>query len=118
MKILIAVESHFKEYGGPYTAINQKIEYLNSRNIKNKLIYNKTNQFNFKLDLNYLINFDIIHIYGIWRPFLARVFLIAKKLNKNNIKSNRCFRTMVIKTKKIKKEISMVYLSKKNFRKC
>ena len=86
MKILIAVESHFKEYGGPYTAINQKIEYLNKRNIKNKLIYNKTNQFNFKLDLNYLIkDFDIIHIYGVWRPFLVRVFLIAKKLNKKII---------------------------------
>ena len=28
MKILIVVESHFKEYGGPYTAIIQKIEYL------------------------------------------------------------------------------------------
>ena len=39
MKILIAVESHFKEYGGPYTAICQKIEYLNKRKIFNKLIF-------------------------------------------------------------------------------
>ena len=45
MKILIAVESHFKEYGGPYTAITQEIEYLNSRKIFNKLIYKKTNHF-------------------------------------------------------------------------
>ena len=83
MKILIAVDSHFKEYGGPYTAINQKIEYLNNKNIKNKIIYNKTNRFSFNADLNYLIkDFDLVHIYGIWQPFLIKVFLIAKKQKK------------------------------------
>ena len=51
MKILIVVDSHFKEYGGPHTAISQKIEFLNKNNIKNKLIYNRTNNFVFNLDL-------------------------------------------------------------------
>lgn len=115
MKILIAVESHFKEYGGPYTAINQKIEYLNKRNIKNKLIYKKTNQFNFKLDLNYLIkDFDIIHIYGIWRPFLARVFLIAKKLNKKIILSPiGALEPWSLKQKKLKKKLAWFIYQKK-----
>ena len=83
MKILIVVESHFKEYGGPYTAITQEIEYLNSRKISNKLIFQKTNHFKYKLDLAYIINdYDLVHIYGIWRPFLIKVYYIAKKLKK------------------------------------
>ena len=62
MKILIVIESHFKEYGGPYTAVTQEIEYLNSRKIFNKLIYKKTNHFEYILDLDYIINdFDLIH---------------------------------------------------------
>ena len=70
MKILLVVESHFQEYGGPYTAISQKVKYLNSQNIKNKLIFLKTNYFKFNVDLEYIIkDFDIVHIYGIWRPF-------------------------------------------------
>ena len=83
MKILIVVDSHFKEYGGPHTAISQKIEFLNKNNIKNKLIYNRTNNFVFNLDLEYIIkDFDIVHIYGIWRPFLAKIFYLARKLKK------------------------------------
>jgi len=74
MKILIVAESHFKEYGGPFTAINQKIEYFNNKNIKTKLIFNKTNFYKFNLDLHFVINdYDIVHIYGMWRPFLIRV---------------------------------------------
>ena len=70
MKILIVVESHYKEYGGPFTAINQKIEYLNYKNITTKLIFKKTDHFSFSIDLNYIIkDFDIVHIYGMWRPF-------------------------------------------------
>ena len=118
MKVLIAVESHFKEYGGPYTAITQAVEYLNKKKIHNKLIFKNSNYFSYSLDLEYIIkDFDIVHIYGIWRPFLVKVFLISKKLKKKNYyQSNRCIRTMVTKSKKIKKKISLVYLSKKNFR--
>ncbi len=88
MKILIVAESHFKEYGGPFTAINQKIEYFNNKNIKTKLIFNKTNFYKFNLDLHFVINdYDIVHIYGMWRPFLIRVYLLAKKLKKKIIVS-------------------------------
>ena len=115
MKILIAVESHYKEYGGPYTAINQKIEYLNKKNIKNKLIYFKTDKFNFNLNLEYLINdFDIVHIYGIWRPFLIKVFLIAKKLDKKIILSPiGALEPWSLNQKKIKKKIAWFIYQKK-----
>ena len=85
MRILVVTNSHFQEYGGPYTAINQTIKYLNKKKIDNKLIYKSTNHYNYSLDLKYIIkDYDIVHIYGIWRPFLAKVFLIAKLLKKKN----------------------------------
>ena len=65
MKILIAVDAHYKEYGGPYRAISQKIEYLNKNKIDNKLIFNRSNVFKFNLDLDYIIrDYEIVHIYG------------------------------------------------------
>ena len=115
MKILIAVESHFKEYGGPYTAINQKIGYLNNRKIKNKIIYCKTNRYNFDVDLNYIINdFDLVHIYGIWRPFLIKVFLIAKKLKKKIILSPiGALEPWSLRQKKFKKKFAWHIYQKK-----
>ena len=108
MKILIVVESHFKEYGGPYTAITQKVAYLNSKKIQNKLIYKSTNNFNFNLDLKYIIkDYDIIHIYGIWRPFLFNVFLISKKLKKKIVISPiGALEPWSLQQKKIKKTIA------------
>ena len=83
MKILIVVDAHFKEYGGPYTAISQKIEFLNKKKIINKVIFRSSNSFIFNLDIDYIIkDFDIVHIYGIWRPYLAKIFYKAKKLKK------------------------------------
>ena len=115
MKILIAVESHFKEYGGPYTAICQKIEYLNKRKIFNKLIYKQTNNFEFNLDLEYIINdFDIVHIYGVWRPFLIKIFLTSKKLGKKIIISPiGALEPWSLSQKKIKKYIAWHVYQKK-----
>ena len=71
MKVLLAVESHFKEYGGPYTAITQEVEYLNKKKIYNKILFKNSNYFSYSVDLENIIqDFDIVHIYGIWRPFL------------------------------------------------
>jgi glycosyltransferase involved in cell wall biosynthesis len=115
MKILIVVESHFKEYGGPYTAIIQKIEYLNSQKIENKLIYQETNTFKYNLDLEYIIkDYDIVHIYGVWRPFLVKVFFVSKKLNKKIIISPiGALEPWSLSQKKIKKEIAWHMYQKK-----
>ena len=115
MKILIVVESHFKEYGGPFTAINQKIEYFNNKNIKTKLIFNKTNFYKFNLDLHFVINdYDIVHIYGMWRPFLIRVYLLAKKLKKKIIVSPIGYlEPWSLSQKKIKKKIAWFLYQKK-----
>lgn len=115
MKILIAVESHFKEYGGPYTAITQEIEYLNSRKISNKLIFRRTNHFTYNLDLEYIINdYDLVHIYGIWRPFLIKVYYIAKKLKKKIIISPiGALEPWALSQKKLKKKIAWHLYQKK-----
>ena len=115
MKILIVVESHFKEYGGPYTAITQEIEYLNSRKIFHKLIYQKTNHFEYILDLDYIINdFDLIHIYGIWRPFLFKVYNVAKKLKKKIIISPiGALEPWALSQEKLKKKIAWHLYQKK-----
>ena len=115
MKILIVVESHFQEYGGPFTAITQEIEYLNSRKIYNKLIYKNTNYFKYKLDLDYIVNdFDLVHIYGIWRPFLVKVYHIAKKLKKKIIVSPiGALEPWSLSQKKLKKKIAWHLYQKK-----
>ena len=115
MKILIVVESHYKEYGGPFTAINQKIDYLNYKNITTKLIFKKTDHFSFSIDLNYIIkDFDIVHIYGMWRPFLIRVYLLAKKLKKKIIVSPIGYlEPWSLSQKKIKKKIAWFLYQKK-----
>ena len=38
MKLLVGIDSYFESYGGPWTAISQKLEYLNKANIDFKLI--------------------------------------------------------------------------------
>ena len=108
MKVLIVVESHYKEYGGPYTAISQTVKYLNDRKIKNKLIYENSNNFKYNLDLKYIIrDFDIIHIYGIWRPFLIKVFIIAKLLKKKIVISPiGALEPWSLEQKKLKKKIA------------
>ncbi len=115
MKVLIVVESHFKEYGGPYTAILQSINYLNEKKIKNKLIYKNSNHFKFNLDLTNIIkDFDIIHIYGIWKPFLIKVYLVAKFLKKKIIISPiGALEPWALKQKKIKKKIAWHLYQKK-----
>jgi len=115
MKILIVVDSHFKEYGGPHTAISQKIEFLNKKNIKNKLIFKRTNNFIFNLDLEYIISeFDIVHIYGIWRPFLAKTFYTARKLKKKIIISPiGALEPWALKQKSLKKKIAWNLYQKK-----
>ena len=86
MKILIATESHFPGYGGPYTAISQNAKYLYKNDINFKLIYKQTDLFKYNLNLKEIIsNFDIIHVYGIWTPFSIRVCNQAFKLNKKVI---------------------------------
>ena len=78
-KILTDLKKDLNENGGPYTAISQEIEYLNYKKIFNKLIYKNSNNYKYSLDLKYIIkDFDIVHIYGIWKPFLVKVFLYAK----------------------------------------
>ena len=115
MKILLVVDAHFKEYGGPHTAISQKIEFLNKKKIINKLIFRNSNTFKFNLDIDYIIrDFDIVHIYGIWRPYLAKIFYKAKKLKKKIVISPiGSLEPWAIKQKWLKKKIAWHLYQKK-----
>ena len=86
MKILIVSDYYFEGYGGPYSAISSNTNSFYENNIEFKLIYRLTEHFKFKLDLKEIIkDFDIVHIYGTWRPFLLKVFYYAKKAKKKII---------------------------------
>ncbi len=115
MRILVVTNSHFKEYGGPYTAISQKVEYLNKKNIENKLIYRSSNSYDYNLDLKTIIeDYDIVHIYGIWRPFLVKVFLVAKLLKKKIVISPLgAMEPWALNQKKLKKLIAWKLYQKK-----
>ncbi len=115
MKILLVVDSHFREYGGPHTAISDKIRFLNKHKIKNKLIYSKNNFFNYRIDIEFIVkDYDIVHIYGIWRPFLIKVFYIAKKLNKKIVISPiGALEPWSLSQKKIKKKLALFVYQKR-----
>ena len=116
MRILIVVDAHFREYGGPHKAISDKIRFLNYHKIENKLIYSKNNFFRFNVDIEYIVkDYDIVHIYGSWRPFLIKVFYIAKKLNKKVVISPIGTLEPWSLNQKNKKKVSIIFLSKKKF---
>ena len=60
-------------------------------------------------------DFDIVHIYGIWRPYLAKIFYKAKKLKKKIVISPiGSLEPWAIKQKWLKKKNCMALVSKKN----
>ena len=115
MRILIAVDSHFREYGGPHKAISDKIRFLNYYKIENKLIYSKNNYFSFNIDIENIVkDYDIVHIYGSWRPFLIKVFYTAKKLNKKVVISPiGTLYPWSLNQKKIKKKLALFFYQRK-----
>ena len=51
--------------------------------ILKKLIYNSNSFASFNRDYNSIIeDTDIVHIFGIWRPFHIRAYLASKNLKK------------------------------------
>ena len=101
MKILLAIENHYPSYGGPYTVVSQTAKYLFLNNVDFKIIFKSNANIKYAHYLPEIIgDFDLVHIFGIWQPWLAKVFYTAKKLKKKNYYFTiRCFRTLVSTTK-------------------
>lgn len=86
MRISYVVDNHSPAYGGPYTVISEQLKYLYKNNIKIELIYNSNSFAKFNRDYNSIIeDTDIVHIFGIWRPFHIRAYLASKKFKKKII---------------------------------
>ena len=104
----------FQKYGGPYTAINQKIGYLNNRKIKNKNIYSKTNRYNFDVDLNYIINdFDFSPYLWNMETIPDKGFLIAKKKKKIILSPIGALEPWSLRQKNLKKNLHGIYIKRK-----
>ena len=115
MKILFGIESYFESYGGPYTAISQKLDYLNDANVKFKLIFKYSSHFSYNLNFEEIVkNFEIIHLYGTWKPFYIKLFLASKKLNKKIVTSPiGALEPWSLSQKKIKKKLAWFFYQKK-----
>jgi len=89
MRILLVTNNFYISDGGSYTAVSELAYALNrKKGLTAKIFHNNNN--NIFNSSNYKIivrNYDIIHIFGIWSPFLYFVFYCAKKLGKKVIKS-------------------------------
>jgi glycosyltransferase involved in cell wall biosynthesis len=88
MRILLVTNNFYVSDGGSYTAVSELAYALNrKKGLIAKILHNNNNNNIFNLN-NYKIilkNFDIIHIFGIWSPFLYLVFYYSKKLGKKVI---------------------------------
>tara|TARA_X000000950_G_scaffold247616_1_gene306028 strand:- start:13216 stop:14250 length:1035 start_codon:yes stop_codon:yes gene_type:complete len=83
MKISYVVDNHSPAYGGPYTVISEQLKYLYKNNVDAELIFNTNSFKKFSRDYKSIIkNTDIVHIFGIWRPFHIKAFIASKKLKK------------------------------------
>ena len=103
MKIGLAIHHHSPGYGGPFTVLSESAKYLYENNIDIRIFFNHNQFSNFNLKLGEIVRSrDLIHLFGIWDPFHAKVFFQTRKLKKKtNYFHSWCFRTMGISTKKI-----------------
>lgn len=120
MKILVGTETHFAGYGGPYYAISNKLINLNKNGIDFKLIFQKSGEYNYSLNYSEIIeDFDIIHLYGLWRPFLINTHRIAKKKNKKIIMSPLgALEPWAMTQKRLKKNFAFWLYQKKMLNSC
>jgi glycosyltransferase involved in cell wall biosynthesis len=120
MKILLVSNSFLPEDGGSYTAISELLYSLNTKGISAK-IYHNNNDDLFKLQVSYYVikKFDIVHIFGIWSPFVNIVIYLAKKLKKKIIVSPIGYlENWSLKQSKIKKMIAWFIYQKKMLERC
>jgi glycosyltransferase involved in cell wall biosynthesis len=88
MRILLVTNNFYISDGGSYTAVSELAYALNKKKGLIAKIFHNNNNNNIFNSSNYKIivrNYDIIHIFGIWSPFLYLVFHCAKKLGKKVI---------------------------------
>lgn len=118
MKILLVTNNFFINDGGSYTAISELSYALNKKKEIIAKIFHNNNKYNNIFNLNnYKIvinNFDLIHIFGIWSPFISIIFYLAKKIGKNVIISPLGYlEPWSLEQSKIKKKFAW-YLYQKN----
>ncbi len=120
MKILVATDAYFEGHGGPYYAISSKLNNLLINNINFKLIFRKSDNYTNSLDLNEITKcYDIIHIYGIWQPFLAKLFYYSKKNKKKTIITPLgALEPWSLSQKSLKKKIALWVYQKKIMNTC
>ena len=79
MKILVGIDIHFEGYGGPYYAISNKLHNLSKNELNLNLYLKKTVSILIHLIRGIVEDFDIIHLYSLWQPFIIETHRVAKK---------------------------------------
>lgn len=115
MKVSYIVDNHSPAYGGPYTVISEQLNYLYKNNIDIELIYTSNSFTVLKRDYKKIIkNTDLVHIFGIWRPFHIRAFYASKKLNKKIIISPLgALEPWSLSQRRLKKKVAWNFYQKK-----
>jgi glycosyltransferase involved in cell wall biosynthesis len=122
MKILLVCNRFHIEDGGRYTAVSELCYALNAKGIFTKIIHNNNNYniiYRLKDYFSLVNNFDIVHIFGIWSPFINLFIFLAKKLKKKIIVSPIGYlEPWSLQQSKIKKKIAWHLYQKKALEKC
>ena len=120
MRVLLVSEKFFVENGGSYTAVSELCYALNAKAISSKIFHNNSGNL-FKLLSCYLVikKFDIVHIFGIWSPFINAVIYLAKRLKKKIILSPIGYlEPWSLKQSEFKKKIAWFFYQKKFLELC
>ena len=120
MKIGLAVHHHSPGYGGPFTAISEMANYLSKHDINLKLIYGEDEKIKYKLNYREIVkSVEIIHCFGIWKPFYIKLFYYAKKFKKKIIISPLgSLEPWALDQKKFKKQLAWNFYQQKIINEC
>lgn len=120
MKIGLAIHHHSPGYGGPFTVVSESAKYLYENKIDTRIFFDQTQFSNFNLKLREIVKSrDLIHLFGIWDPFHAKVFFQAKIQKKKLIISTLgALEPWALEQKKLKKKLAWHIYQKKILENC
>ena len=115
IKVLMAIYAQYRSYGGPYQVVTELSKNLNIKQFETKIIFKKNDITSFNVNFKELIKYyDIVHLFGLWQPWINLVACSAKKQKKKIIWNTLgALETWSLNQKKLKKKIALTIYQKK-----
>lgn len=115
IKILIVIYAQYRSYGGPYQVVTELSKNLNTEQFETKIIFKNNDVASFNVNFRELVKYyDIVHLFGLWQPWINFVAYSAKKQKKKIIWNTLgSLEEWSLNQKKFKKKLALILYQKK-----